>query len=172
MRSGLLSRSLVGHVRARLCMLPDDWRRDLLRSLESVQGRVNQILFKLAALASGRHVSGEPTGRSCASSEERLKEVVLMAESFIPRPPGGVFDGGADPAAELAIRLFDAASRRRKRHRAQLPEAAALCARSCRDRRPMRCAPSDELRRRSEDDKAVAETRRALLWLGQRDTSA
>ncbi|MBX5100629.1 FUSC family protein [Rhizobium lentis] len=97
---------LVGHL-VRAALLPDDWRRDLLRSLESVRGRINQILFKLAALAGSAEV-GEAYRQELRQLEERLKEVVLMAETFIPRPPAGVFDGAADPAAELAIRLFDA----------------------------------------------------------------
>ncbi|MFS8147761.1 FUSC family protein [Rhizobium sp. BR 249] len=97
---------LVGHV-VRAVLLPDDWRRDLLRSLESVRGRINQILFKLAALA-GSGAIGDADRQELRQLEERLKEVVLMAETFIPRPPAGVFDGAADPAAELAIRLFDA----------------------------------------------------------------
>ncbi|WP_027667559.1 FUSC family protein [Rhizobium leguminosarum] len=97
---------LVGHL-VRAVLLPDDWRRDLLRSLESVRGRINQILFKLAALAGGAEI-GEADRQELRQLEDRLKEVVLMAETFIPRPPGGVFDAAADPAAELAIRLFDA----------------------------------------------------------------
>ncbi|MBP2445617.1 putative membrane protein YccC [Rhizobium leguminosarum] len=97
---------LVGHL-VRAVLLPDDWRRDLLRSLESVRGRINQILFKLAALAGSAEI-GEADRQELRQLEDRLKEVVLMAETFIPRPPAGVFDGAADPAAELAIRLFDA----------------------------------------------------------------
>lgn len=97
---------LLGHL-VRAVLLPDDWRRDLLRALESVRGRINQILFKLAALAGSAEI-GEADRRELRQLEDRLKEVVLMAETFIPRPPAGVFDGAADPAAELAIRLFDA----------------------------------------------------------------
>ncbi|WP_170964948.1 MULTISPECIES: FUSC family protein [unclassified Rhizobium] len=97
---------LVGHL-VRAVLLPDDWRRDLLRSLESVRGRINQILFKLAAIAGGAEI-GEADRQELRQLEDRLKEVVLMAETFIPRPPTGVFDAAADAAAELAIRLFDA----------------------------------------------------------------
>lgn len=96
--------ALIGHV-VRSLVLPDDWRPDLLRSLESVRGRINQILFKIATLAS----VGRMTARDAHKLEQleiRLKEVVLMAEGFIPRPPSGVFDG-TEPAAILAIRLFD-----------------------------------------------------------------
>ncbi|ANK85965.1 MULTISPECIES: FUSC family protein [unclassified Rhizobium] len=97
---------LVGHV-VRAVLLPDDWQRDLLRSLESVSGRINQILFKLAALAASGDI-GDADRQELRQLEDRLKEVVLMAETFIPRPSAGVFDGASNPAAELAIRLFDA----------------------------------------------------------------
>jgi uncharacterized membrane protein YccC len=98
--------SLIAHA-VRSVVLPDDWRRDLLRALESVQGRINQILFKIAALAAAGHVM-DAHRQELNHLEERLKEVVLMAESFIPRPPSGVLDPGTEPAGELAIRLFDA----------------------------------------------------------------
>ncbi|MDM9621583.1 FUSC family protein [Rhizobium sp. S96] len=98
--------ALIGHL-VRSVVLADDWRRDLLRSLESVRGRINQILFKIAALsAHGRFL--ETDRPELNQLEERLKEVVLMAESFIPRPPSGVLDAATEPAGELAIRLFDA----------------------------------------------------------------
>jgi len=103
---GPIVSSLIAHA-VRSVVLPDDWRRDLLRSLESVQGRINQILFKIAALAADGHVS-DADRQELNQLEERLKDVVLMAESFIPRPPSGMFDPGTEPAGELAIRLFDA----------------------------------------------------------------
>lgn len=103
---GPIAPAFIGHV-VRSLVLPDDWRRDLLRSLESVRGRINQILFKIAALASAGQVT-EKDAQELRQLEERLKEVVLMAESFIPRPPTGMFDADDEPAAELAIRLFDA----------------------------------------------------------------
>ncbi|SEH96797.1 Uncharacterized membrane protein YccC [Rhizobium tibeticum] len=103
---GPVAPALIGHV-VRSLVLPDDWRRDLLRSLESVRGRINQILFKIAALASVGRMT-DKDAQELRQLEERLKEVVLMAEGFIPRPPTGVFDAGTEPAAELAIRLFDA----------------------------------------------------------------
>lgn len=157
--------ALVSHW-VRAVLLPDNWRRDLLRSLESVRGRINQILFKLAALAAEGKVD-EADRQELRQLEDRLKEVVLMAESFIPRPPGGVFDGASAPAAELAIRLFDA-------HLAT--ESAIVLS--------YQSAPSFMLVHAViEDDKAVlsaqekkavadmegqpqGETARALLWLG------
>ncbi|MBB3319201.1 hypothetical protein FHT77_005114 [Rhizobium sp. BK181] len=102
---GPVAPALIGHA-VRSLVLPDDWRRDLLRSLESVRGRINQILFKIAALASVGRMA-DKDAQELRQLEERLKEVVLMAEGFIPRPPAGVFEG-TEPAAVLAIRLFDA----------------------------------------------------------------
>jgi uncharacterized membrane protein YccC len=89
----------------RVLLLPDDWRRDLLRGLESVRGRVNQILVELAAaVADGRLSDGER--KALTLSEERLKEAVLMAESFVPKPPDNA-PGADSPDAEVAMRLFD-----------------------------------------------------------------
>lgn len=153
--------ALTGHV-VRAMVLPDDWRRDLLRSLESVQGRVNQILFKLAALASVGAV-GEHDRLELRVLEERLKEVVLMAESFIPRPAGGVFDKGGDPAAELAIRLFDlhlAAESAIVLSQQSLPDFALVHAIIEGRHRGL------DVDRDASPDPA-AETRRALFWLGE-----
>ncbi|MBX5009227.1 FUSC family protein [Rhizobium lentis] len=156
---------LVGHL-VRAALLPDDWRRDLLRSVESVRGRINQILFKLAALAGSAEV-GEADRQELRQLEERLKEVVLMAETFIPRPPAGVFDGAADPAAELAIRLFDA----------HLAAESAIVV-SFQSLPPFALvhavieADAAELARyeamaEAIKDQPQGETLRALLWLGE-----
>ncbi|PDS77455.1 FUSC family protein [Rhizobium sp. L43] len=156
---------LVGHL-VRAVLLPDDWRRDLLRSLESVRGRINQILFKLAALA-GRAEIGEADRQELRQLEDRLKEVVLMAETFIPRPPAGVFDGAADPAAELAIRLFDAhlAAESAIVLSFQSPPPFALV-------HAVIEADAAELARfegmaEAIKDQPQGETVRALLWLGE-----
>ncbi len=156
--------ALVSHW-VRAVLLPDNWRRDLLRSLESVRGRINQILFKLAALAADGKVD-EADRQELRQLEDRLKEVVLMAESFIPRPPGGVFDGASDPAAELAIRLFDA-------HLAT-ESAIVLSYQSAPSFVLVHAVIEDDKAVLSAQEKAVAdmegqpqgETARALLWLG------
>ena len=155
--------ALVSHW-VRAVLLPDNWRRDLLRSLESVRGRINQILFKLAALAADGKIE-EADRQELRQLEERLKEVVLMAESFIPRPPGGVFDGASAPAAELAIRLFDAhlAAESAIVLSFQSPPSFAL----------VHAVIEDDKAVLSDEEKAVAdkdgqpqgETVRALLWL-------
>ncbi|EJJ25121.1 FUSC family protein [Rhizobium sp. CF142] len=156
--------ALVSHW-VRAVLLPDNWRRDLLRSLESVRGRINQILFKLAALAADGKVD-EADRQELRQLEDRLKEVVLMAESFIPRPPGGVFDGASAPAAELAIRLFDA-------HLAT-ESAIVLSYQSPPSFVLVHAVIEDDKAVLSAQEKAVAdmegqpqgETARALLWLG------
>jgi len=156
--------ALVSHW-VRAVLLPDNWRRDLLRSLESVRGRINQILFKLAALAAAGKVD-ETDRQELRQLEDRLKEVVLMAESFIPRPPGGVFDGASAPAAELAIRLFDA-------HLAT-ESAIVLSYQSPPSFVLVHAVIEDDKAVLSAQEKAVAdmegqpqgETARALLWLG------
>ncbi|MDO3433715.1 FUSC family protein [Rhizobium sp. CBN3] len=156
---------LVGHV-VRAVLLPDDWRRDLLRSLESVSGRINQILFRLAALAASGDI-GDADRQELRQLEERLKEVVLMAETFIPRPAAGVFDGASDPAAELAIRLFDAhlAAESAIVLSFQSPPPFALV-------HAVIEADAAELKRYERITEAIkdqpqSETVRALLWLGE-----
>ncbi|MDR9771342.1 FUSC family protein [Rhizobium hidalgonense] len=156
---------LVGHL-VRAVILPDDWRRDLLRSLESVRGRINQILFKLAAIA-GRAEVGDADRQELRQLEDRLKEVVLMAETFIPRPPAGVFDGAAEPAAELAIRLFDAhlAAESAIVLSFQSPPPFALVHAVIEaDRAEL--ATYDGMAE-SIRDQPQSETVRALLWLGE-----
>ncbi|OWV75047.1 hypothetical protein ATY76_24900 [Rhizobium sp. R339] len=160
---GPIVSALVSHW-VRAVLLPDNWRRDLLRSLESVRGRINQILFKLAALAADGKIE-DADRQELRQLEERLKEVVLMAESFIPRPPGGVFDGASAPAAELAIRLFDAhlAAESAIVLSFQSPPSFAL----------VHAVIEDDKAVLSEEEKTVAdkegqpqgETVRALLWL-------
>ncbi|MBB4504242.1 FUSC family protein [Rhizobium leguminosarum] len=156
---------LVGHL-VRAVLLPDDWRRDLLRSLESVRGRINQILFKLATLAGGAEI-GEADRQELRQLEERLKEVVLMAETFIPRPPGGVFDAAADPAAELAIRLFDAhlAAESAIVLSFQSPPPFALV-HAVIEADATQLAPYSAMAEAIRDE-PQGETVRALLWLGE-----
>ena len=156
---------LVGHL-VRAVLLPDDWRLDLLRSLESVRGRINQILFKLATLAGGAEI-GEADRQELRQLEDRLKEVVLMAETFIPRPPGGVFDAAADPAAELAIRLFDAhlAAESAIVLSFQSPPPFALV-HAVIEADATQLAPYSAMAEAIRDE-PQGETVRALLWLGE-----
>lgn len=86
-------------------LLPDDWRKDLLRALESVTGRVNQMLLELAVSVRDEKISDDEH-RALIQSEERLKEAVLMAESFIPKPSTEAVSSDS-PTADIAMRLFD-----------------------------------------------------------------
>jgi uncharacterized membrane protein YccC len=95
---------LVAHA-VRIFMLPDNWRRDLLRSLESVAGRVNQMVMELAVNVRAGPLS-ESAFRTLTQSEERLKEVVLMAEGFMPKPTDDALAADT-PASDIAMRLFD-----------------------------------------------------------------
>jgi len=95
---------LVAHG-VRIFLLPDNWRKDLLRALESVMGRVNQMLVELAVCVRDGELS-EREHRALLQAEERLKEVVLMAESFIPKPSDDA-ESSDTPAAEIAMRLFE-----------------------------------------------------------------
>lgn len=155
--------ALVSHW-VRAVLLPDNWRRDLLRSLESVRGRINQILFKLAALAADGKIE-EADRQELRQLEERLKEVVLMAESFIPRPPGGVFDGASAPAAELAIRLFDAhlAAESAIVLSFQSPPSFALVHAVIEDDKVV--LSDEETAVADKEGQPQAETARAFLWL-------
>ena len=96
---------VTGHL-VRTYVLPDDWRRDLLQSLVAIQGRVGDILMRLAVL-SGAGSSTDADRRELRQLEERLKDVVLMAEGFLPRPPEGSIEPENEPVTGLAMTIFD-----------------------------------------------------------------
>jgi uncharacterized membrane protein YccC len=158
--------ALVGHA-VRAVLLPDNWRRDLLRSLEGVRGRINQILYKLAALSADGRI-GEADRQELGQLEERLKDAVLMAESFIPRPPGEVFDEASQPAAQLAIRLFDvhlAAESAIVLGFQSAPPFALVHAVIEADEAQL--AGQEKALDRLDGNRPEAETMRALLWLAE-----
>ena len=95
---------LVAHG-VRVLLLPDNWRRDLLRALESVRGRIGQILVELAAAVADGKLS-ESEAKGLVQAEERLKEAVLMAESFLPKRTDDTLSIDT-PASDVAMRLFD-----------------------------------------------------------------
>ncbi|MGK6313565.1 FUSC family protein [Neorhizobium sp. DT-125] len=95
---------VTGHL-VRTYVLPDDWRRDLLQSLVAIQGRVGDILMRLAVLSSAGS-STEADRRELRQLEERLKDVVLMAEGFLPRPPEGAIEPENEPVTALAMAIF------------------------------------------------------------------
>ncbi|CAN7295968.1 FUSC family protein [Neorhizobium tomejilense] len=96
---------VTGHL-VRTYLLPDDWRRDFLQSLVAIQGRVGDILMKLAVLSSGGIVS-DSDRRELRQLEERLKDVVLMAEGFLPRTADGTIDPEDEPLTSLMMKIFD-----------------------------------------------------------------
>ncbi|CAN7439302.1 FUSC family protein [Ensifer sp. ENS07] len=95
----------VAHlVRTRL--LPDDRYRDLLRATASVQRRVDQMLLQLAEIAR-KPVLSPADRRQLHAAEERLKEAVLMAESFIPTENRRPEPQPGLTTSDLVINLFD-----------------------------------------------------------------
>jgi hypothetical protein len=96
---------VTGHL-VRTYLLPDDWRRDLLQSLVAIQGRVGDILMKLAVLSSGATIS-DGDRRELRQLEERLKDVALMAEGFLPRIADGTIDPEDEPLTSLTMKIFD-----------------------------------------------------------------
>ncbi|MGH6805270.1 MAG: hypothetical protein ACREEJ_00210 [Ensifer adhaerens] len=93
----------VAHL-VRTVLLPDNRYRDLLRAAASVQQRVDQMLEELVDVARKPALLEKDRTR-LHRTEERLKEAVLMAESFIPtenrRPEPGL------ASSDVVINLFD-----------------------------------------------------------------
>ncbi len=169
---GSVVSSLVAHG-VRSVLLPDDWRKDLLRALESVLGRVNQMLIELAVSVRDGRIS-EAEHRALLQAEERLKDVVLMAESFIPKPsddapavdtPASDTLASDTPAVDISMRLFDvhlAAESAIMMSQSAVPSFALVHAVIAHD---------DALLERETDgfetmaDKRSSETMRAMIWL-------
>ncbi|MDW9596536.1 FUSC family protein [Sinorhizobium meliloti] len=95
----------IAHL-VRTVLLPDDRYRDLLRAIASVQQRVDEILHGIAA-AARRPILRAADRRRLHALEERLKEAVLMAESFIATDTRRPAPEPGDVSADLAIGLFD-----------------------------------------------------------------
>lgn len=93
----------VAHL-VRTVLLPDDRYRDLLRAIASVQQRVDDILLGIVAAARKSRIADR---RRLHALEERLKESVLMAESFIPMDSSRPAPEPGAASADLAIVLFD-----------------------------------------------------------------
>jgi len=160
---------VTGHV-VRTYVLPDDWRRDLLQSLVAIQGRVGDILMRLALLASAGS-STEADRRELRQLEERLKDVVLMAEGFLPRPPEGVIEPENEPVTALAMAIFDvhlAAESAIVLSLEALPPFVLVHALIENDQdMAERIAAS----RVVADDERVSESARALVWLQKARTA-
>lgn len=95
----------VAHL-VRTILLPDNRYRDLLRAAASVQRRVDQILSELVDIAR-KPVLLDADRRRLHRAEERLKEAVLMAESFIPTENRRPVPDPGVASSDVVISLFD-----------------------------------------------------------------
>ena len=154
---------VVGHT-VRTYLLPDDWRRDLLRSLMAIQVRVDDILMRLAVL-SGAGSASEADRHELRQLEERLKDVVLMAEGFLPRPSDEAISSAEEPVAALAMKIFDThlAAESAIVLSLEAPPPFALVHALIEGERDMaeKIAASPAV----NGDERIAESARALLWL-------
>jgi len=156
--------ALVAHS-VRTYLLPDDWRRDLLRALASVLGRVDHILAGIHKLAARSGGGSDQARAELTRLEERLKEAVLMADSFVPTPSTDTVMETDQPGTEIAMRLFDlhlAAESAIVVSQQSSPTAELVSAVMRRD--------DPAIERLSEghgtyEDARRTETVRALLWL-------
>lgn len=97
---------IVGHV-VRSWIFFDDRRRDALQALVAVQGRANDILARLELMAAAGRWE-EADHMALQRLEERLKDVVLMAESFLPLSQDEEVDGAVPNARTAAgMNIFD-----------------------------------------------------------------
>lgn len=156
---------VMGHL-IRTYVIVDDWRRDLLQALIAIDGRVSDILLRLAVTSSAGHVSDQDQ-RDLRQLEERLKDVALMAEGFLPRPGNEALGAGNEPAMALAMKIFDAHLAAESAIVLSLEAPAPFVLVHA-------LIEGDEAlaRRVSEGpavtaDNRVSETARALLWLGE-----
>ncbi|KQS72895.1 hypothetical protein ASG39_03970 [Rhizobium sp. Leaf371] len=110
---GPLTALLVGQG-VRRFVLADDWRVDLGRAVAAVETRVDRILSEISATAGGiedrdlrtmdRAMEG-PMDGPMDGQVERLKDAVLMAESFVPARPetDGRHDAERDDPRRSAV---------------------------------------------------------------------
>ncbi|TCM58921.1 putative membrane protein YccC [Rhizobium sp. PP-F2F-G48] len=106
---GPLTALLVGQG-VRRFVLADDWRVDLGRAVAAVETRVDRILSQISATAGGiedRHLRTMARGMEgpMDGQVERLKDAVLMAESFVPARPetDGRHDAERDDPRRSAV---------------------------------------------------------------------
>ena len=86
-------------------ILPNDPERDFRRAMATIDRRINLILRTLLHFS---HIGELPQDnrRMIRRHVNQLREIVLMAEGFIPRPEKGLLAAGGPPV-ELATALFD-----------------------------------------------------------------
>jgi uncharacterized membrane protein YccC len=97
----------IGHM-VRTYIVTDDRKREILQALIAVQGRTSDILAKLELVsAAGRCTEADRL--ALQRLEERLKEVVLMAESSLPLATEGESAEASEesPDTIAAMKVFD-----------------------------------------------------------------
>ncbi|PYE44684.1 putative membrane protein YccC [Rhizobium sp. PP-F2F-G20b] len=100
---GPLTALLVGQG-VRRFVLADDWRVDLGRAVAAVETRVDRILARISATTGGIDERDRP---QMDRQVERLKDAVLMAESFVPARPetDGRHDAERDDPRRIAVTI-------------------------------------------------------------------
>ncbi|MCD7109832.1 FUSC family protein [Rhizobium sp. DKSPLA3] len=100
---GPLTALLVGQG-VRRFVLADDWRVDLGRAVAAVETRVDRILARISATTGGIDVRDR---LQMDRQVERLKDAVLMAESFVPARPetDGRHDANRDDPRRIAVTI-------------------------------------------------------------------
>ncbi|SER46383.1 FUSC family protein [Rhizobium sp. NFR03] len=100
---GPLAALLVGQG-VRRFVLPDDWRVDLGRAVAAVETRIDRMLSEISATTGG---IDERDRRQMDRQVERLKDAVLMAESFVPARPetDGRHDAERDDPRRIAVTI-------------------------------------------------------------------
>jgi uncharacterized membrane protein YccC len=155
----------IGHL-VRTYIVTDDRKREILQALIAVQGRTSDILGKLELIsASGRCTEADRL--ALQRLEERLKEVVLMAESSLPLTPEGEGGDAASetPATIAAMKIFDlhlAAESAIVLSLESLPPPGLVEAVLNGDAARVAHFADDPA---EDDQQAASETRRALKWL-------
>ena len=86
-------------------LLPDHPERNFRRAMATIDSRLNLILADLGRAAAGRSSTRRDV-RVMRRQAQRLRDMVLMAEGFIPQIEGASWPASG-PAAELATALFD-----------------------------------------------------------------
>jgi uncharacterized membrane protein YccC len=155
----------IGHI-VRTYIVTDDRKREILQALIAVQGRTSDILAKLELVsAAGRCTEADRL--ALQRLEERLTEVVLMAESSLPLATEGegAEAGEESPDAAAAMKVFDlhlAAESTIVLSLESLPRPGLVEAVLNGDAARVTHFADDP----GEDDRpASSETRRALKWL-------
>lgn len=86
-------------------LLPDDPERDFRRAMTTIDHRINLILRHLLRMADGGSSSDTDT-KALRAHVLSLRDIVLMAEGFIPKGSTGALAAEGAPS-DLATALFD-----------------------------------------------------------------